>query len=242
MIVWEEEGIIIGAKRHGEQSWICHVITKNQGRYAGLLRGSRSSKKPSFSRGCRVKARWSSRLSEQLGEWKLDTLHPLSFEIFNDYHALMAFDLICHYLRSFLPERSSYPVVYEAFKNLLQVMGHEGWLAHVAQFELKLLRELGFGLKLEACAVTGTTDDLAYVSPRSGCAVHRKVGEPYQERILILPSFLVSSHSPTPSDIRAAFRLTGFFLEKHFNEPLFASIFKMRHQWIESLWNTQNNR
>lgn len=239
MIIWEEEGIIIGTKRHGERSFIYHIFTKSHGRYAGLLRGQRSISAP-FSRGAYVKARWSSRLSEHLGEWKLDPLRPLSFEIFNDYNALRAFDLVCHYLRSFLSERSAYPGVYAAFETLMGMMACDGWLAAFAHFELSLLKELGFGLKLDACAVTGAVDDLAYVSPRSGRAVQREIGVPYHDKIMTLPRFLIESHAPTPDDIRDAFTLTGFFLRKHFDEQRFEAIFKVRDQWIEHIWNNRS--
>jgi DNA repair protein RecO (recombination protein O) len=240
MITWEEDGIIIETKRHGERSFIYHIFTKTHGRYAGLVRGSRASTSAALSRGCKVKARWSSRISEQLGEWKLDPIEPLSFEIFNDYSALMALDLVCHYIRSFLSERSSYPRIYMALEGLMRAMSGTGWLASFAHFEVLLLKELGFGLKLDVCAVTGAVEDLAYVSPRSGCAVHREVGAPYHDKIMILPAFLVGSHGPTPEDIRAAFTLTGFFLEKHFNERRFTAIFKVRHHWIEHVWNSIN--
>jgi DNA repair protein RecO (recombination protein O) len=85
----------------------------------------------------------------------------------------------------------------------------------LARFELALLDELGFGLDLESCAVTGVTTDLTHVSPKSGRAVSRAAAEPYKDRLLPLPSFLAARGNASPDDIRAAFRLTGHFLHMH---------------------------
>jgi DNA repair protein RecO (recombination protein O) len=117
-----------------------------------------------------------------------------------------------------LPERDPHPRLYEVLTAVLDHLDHPGLAAELmVRFELMLLDELGFGLDLEACAATGATDDLVYVSPRSGRAVSREAGEPYRDRLLPLPAFLAgpATGEVEKADIEAAFLLTGYFLERH---------------------------
>jgi DNA repair protein RecO (recombination protein O) len=83
------------------------------------------------------------------------------------------------------------------------------------RWELDLLTSLGFGLDLTRCAATGDTADLAYVSPKSGRAVSRAAGHGYRDRLLPLPSFLISQAKPEREDVLAGLRLTGYFLDRH---------------------------
>src|SRR5262249_24866139 len=119
---------------------------------------------------------------------------------------------------------------------LLGAFGHAGWPAIYIRLELGLLQELGFGLDLECCAVTGTRGDLAYVSPRTGSAVSRAAAEPYRDKLLALPSFLASGGPPVDDDeVAIGLELTGHFLERHVfwphNKPLPAA----RSRFMETL-------
>ena len=88
--------------------------------------------------------------------------------------------------------------------------------ATIVRWELGLLDEIGYGLDLSACAATGTTDDLVYVSPKSGRAVSRSAGAPYHDRLLALPGFLTGNGGGAdPAGIVAGLRLTGGFLDRH---------------------------
>ena len=87
------------------------------------------------------------------------------------------------------------------------------------RFELGLLGALGFGLDLDSCAATGETENLIYVSPKSGRAVSAEAGAPYADKMLPLPEFLIGpktgSGRPGKTDIRAGLHLTGHFLQHH---------------------------
>ncbi len=113
--------------------------------------------------------------------------------------------------------------------------------ALVAQFELQLLAELGFGLDLKSCAATGATADLVYVSPKSGRAVSRDAGEPWQDKLLALPAFLGATHpgAPSPAELRDGFALTGFFLARHVYEPRGEPLPESRHHFIAAVARSQ---
>ncbi len=120
-----------------------------------------------------------------------------------------------------LPERDPHPALYETLGVILDALDSPMSAGELlVRYELAILNELGFGLDLGACAATGTNDDLAYVSPRTGRAVSRSAGAPYHGSLLALPPFLTRrSETPNAEDLREAFALTGYFLDRHVHEP-----------------------
>jgi len=118
-----------------------------------------------------------------------------------------------------LPEREQHPNLFSALQSLLLVLPEDGWQGAYVGWELTLLAELGFGLDLAACAATGATDDLIYVSPKSGRAVSKQAGEAYREKLLSLPQFLIGRGRLEQGSLAEGLRLTGYFLERHVLGP-----------------------
>jgi len=213
---WTGEGLIIGVRRHGETSVIAEVMVATKGRTLGLIRGGRSSKlAATLQPGNTVQVVWRARLEEHLGSFVVELIDARAANLIADRTRLYASQLICEHLR-LLPERDPHDRLLGMAVDLLDdgkaplAFGME-----LARFELALLDELGFGLDLSACAVTGTTIDLTHVSPKTGRAVSREPAKPYCDRLLRLPQFLISDAPATREDVADAFRLTGHFLEMH---------------------------
>ena len=117
-------------------------------------------------------------------------------------------------------EREAHERLYDAMVLVLESLESENhWPALLVRWELGLLEELGFGLDLSRCASTGTQDDLIYVSPKSGRAVSGMAGEPYRDKLLTLPSFLLDGNAADPADVAAGLTLTGYFLDRHLFAP-----------------------
>jgi DNA repair protein RecO (recombination protein O) len=215
---WCEEGIAVGARRHGETDVILEVLTAGRGRHLGLVRGGRSRRlRPILQPGNTLQLTWRARLHEHLGNFRVEPLVERSSVLVASGAGAFGLALAAAHLR-LLPERDPHPRLYTALTAMLDHLDQPALAAELmARFELLLLDELGFGLDLESCAATGRNDDLVYVSPRSGRAVCREAGEPYADRLLPLPGFLQQSadRSGTPEAIRQAFLLTGYFLERH---------------------------
>src|SRR6185436_3978235 len=142
----------------------------------------------------------------------------------------------CAVVDEALPEREPHPAIFEGFHAFLLSLGHEGWPAIYVRLELGLLQELGFGLDLDKCAVTGQTDDLAFVSPKSGRAVSRTAAEPYKGKLLALPGFLSTGGLPEDGvELRQGLDLTGFFLERHVFWPHNKPLPPARARFMESV-------
>ena len=213
---WSGEGLIIGVRRHGETSVIAEVMVATKGRTLGLIRGGRSSKlAATLQPGNTVQVVWRARLEEHLGSFVIELIDARAADLIADRTRLYASQLVCELLR-LLPERDPHDRLLGMAVDLLDEGKSTLALgAELACFELTLLDELGFGLDLSSCAVTGITADLTHVSPKTGRAVSREPAKPYCDRLLRLPQFLISSADPTPADVADAFRLTGHFLDMH---------------------------
>jgi DNA repair protein RecO (recombination protein O) len=220
---WTDEAIVIGTRRHGETSLIVELMTAAHGRHLGLVRGGRSRRvQPTLQPGNSVNATWRARLDGHLGHYTIEGTTERAARLIEGATGLYGIQTLAALLR-LLPERDSHPRLYDGLVAILDYLDDSliaGGL--IVRFELKLLDDLGFGLDLSECAATGGNDDLAYVSPKTGRAVSRSVGEPYHDRLLKLPTFLLEAPSEARPDAQAvveAFHLTGYFLARHVYEP-----------------------
>ena len=221
---WTDDGIVIGVRRHGESAAIVELLTRAHGRHLGLVRGGAGSRmRPLLQPGNGVRAVWRARLDEHLGTYAIEGTRLRAAALLASSHAVYGVTHLAALAR-LLPERDPHQDIYEMLEYTLDDFDDAGAAAvHLVRFELAMLSELGFGLDLENCAATGETDDLAYVSPKSGGAVSRIAGEPWRDRLLRLPGFLREGEDGTngwsDQDLQDGFRLTGLFLLRHVLEP-----------------------
>ncbi|MFC7400134.1 DNA repair protein RecO [Chelatococcus sp. GCM10030263] len=220
---WQDDGIVMGARRHGEGSVILELMTRAHGRHLGLVRGGRSPRQQAvLQAGNHVEVVWRARIEEHLGTFSVEATSLNTSRFLAAPVALYGLGAATALLR-LLPERDPHSALFDAFTVLVEHLDNASIApALLVRFELAMLAELGFGLDLTACAATGRTAELAYVSPKSGRAVSAEAGAPYRAKLLALPSFLTSARletEPSPAEVDAGFALTGFFLRRHIFEP-----------------------
>jgi DNA repair protein RecO (recombination protein O) len=220
---WIDEGIVLAARPHGESSAIVTLLTRQRGRHAGLVQGGLSSRqRPLFQPGNLLRAEWRARLSEHLGHFRVEMNVPYGAQVLDDGPSLAGLLSACTLLDTALPEREPHPAMFDGFTAFLSALGQDGWPLLYVHLELGLLQELGYGLDLARCALTGAVDDLAFVSPKSGRAVAREAAEPWREKLLALPSFLAPGGTrgdASPDDVVRGLALTEHFLERHVYWP-----------------------
>lgn len=220
---WREEAIVLGIRRLGETSVVAEVITRERGRIQGLVRGGRSRERRALLQpGNTIDAVWRARLDEHLGTLLVEPVTLRAAAIMESPAALHGAQLLASHLR-LLPERDPHPRLYDGLVEFLDAATRQEALGELAlRFEIALLEDLGFGLDLESCALTGAQNGLAYVSPRTGRAVTAAAGEPWQDKLLPLPALLTSTDpSPEllPHDLSQGFALTGHFLARDLWQP-----------------------
>jgi DNA repair protein RecO (recombination protein O) len=211
---WRDEGILLSLRAHGETSAAAEVFTALHGRYCGIVPGGASRKRAaSLQSGAQIDLVWRARLADHMGTLRVELLRDRAATAMTDKFALLALSSICALCRYALPERAAYPVLYAATCDLLDSLGQPGWLRTYALWEVLLLEETGFGLDLTQCAVTGKSEDLAYVSPRTGRAVTRDGAGIYAARLLPLPGLLIDDMAlADAAALYSALSLTGHFL------------------------------
>ncbi|MBT5076667.1 MAG: DNA repair protein RecO [Rhodospirillales bacterium] len=218
---WSDEGIIIRVRKHGETSVIVGLLTRDHGRHVGLVRGGQSRRRQGqLQTGNLVSAVWRARLSDHLGSYTLESSRDFAALVLDDPIRLKALMSLGALLDTVLAERDPHPEMFQATVMVLGALtktsDDKAALAVYVQWELELLRCLGFGLDLETCAATGGHEDLVYVSPRSGRAVSAAAGAPYHDKLLSLPAFLVEpGASISMEEIEKGLALTGAFLTQH---------------------------
>lgn len=216
------EAIILSVHKFAEHGAVVRVFGREEGIYSGVCKYALSkAQRGIFQVGNRIHAQWNARLEEHLGTLGAELLTPIAALIMQDRQLLMALSSVTTLCLHAMQERDPHPILYDAVRDLLMQMAlGEDWQESYVRFEMLLLSEAGFGLDLDQCAATGNTDDLVYVSPKSGCAVSKSAGAPYHERMLPLPAFL--RHQRAPSTLNELFdglRLTGYFLHHWLLEP-----------------------
>jgi DNA repair protein RecO (recombination protein O) len=221
-VEWRDTGFVLNARRHGESALIAELLTREHGRHAGLVRGGQSPRRRALLQpGNAVAATWRGRLSEHLGTFECELAEAHAARLLDDPDRLAALTAAVALLLAALPEREPHPDLHASFAGLLEALDSApAWATAYVIWECDLLAALGFGLDLGRCAATGTNQDLAYVSPRSGRAVSREAGRPYHDKLLPLPAFLWRGGAPgEPADIVAGLILTRHFMLHHLLEP-----------------------
>lgn len=234
---WTDEGIVLGVRRHGEANAVLDVLTLEHGRHLGMVRGGAGSRlRPILQPGNSVQVVWRARLDEHLGNYTVEGLRLRTGAMLAASAAVYGVTHLSALAR-LLPERDPHPEVLAALEEILDRIDDVRAIAPmVVRFELQLLAELGFGLDLETCAATGSAEDLAYVSPKTGRAVSRSAGEPWHDRLLPLPAFFLHEEAiPTAADVAAGFAVTGLFLSRYVTEPRGIALSDARQHFIAAV-------
>jgi len=217
---WSDQGIVLAARRHGESSAVLSLLTAHHGRHLGLVRGgSGRRQRPILQPGNQVSAVWRARLADHLGGYQVEPVRLWAADLLDDPSRLACLRAITALLDGALAEREPHPALFDGLCIVLSALSESAdWAPVYVRFELGLLGELGYGLDLGRCAVTGATTGLTHVSPRTGRAVCAEAAAPYGARLLALPGFLVDSQSVQLEPIGMAAVLDGLMLTGHFLE------------------------
>lgn len=218
---WNSRAIVLSLHKHGEGHAVLEVFAEEKGRAKGYVKGGGSRRqRPSLEPGNLVEVIWRGRLDEHLGSFRAEPVKAVAPLLFRSPARLAALNAVTGLLAASLPEREAAPEIYGETLRLLGRLTDLDeddvlWGAEVVRLEVMLLSRLGYGLDLSRCAATGETENLAYVSPKTGRAVSKKAGAPYRDQLLALPGFLIGRGEPVRADVANGFRLTGHFIERH---------------------------
>lgn len=230
-----DEAIIIKVEAFSEENMICWALMKEHGLYKGMIK-TNNKHRSQMQISNIMSFTWSARLPDQLGSFYGELLKPISMAVINDRLKLNAIRSICSILTDILPDRLKEKNIYNVtYDFILHLKDNPLWLEDYFLLELIILKELGYGLSLDACAVTGKKDDLYYVSPKSGMAVSRDIGKDYHNKLFLLPKFYSNRIKATTDDIDNAFKLNEYFINKFLYQPRNQNISSLRKNFYLSI-------
>lgn len=214
MIEWSDDGTVLSLRRHGETSAIIEVFTAGHGRHAGVVRGGASRRMvPVLQPGNQVAVTWKARLDSHLGTFTVEPRRSRPALITGDRLALAGLNAVTALLTFTMPERDPHPALYDRTTALLDLADQPDlWPLAYLHWEIALLEETGFALDLGRCAVTGQTEGLTLISPRTGRAVSAQGAGDWTDKLLPLPEILLGGGDAGGQELRAAFDVTGHFI------------------------------
>jgi DNA repair protein RecO (recombination protein O) len=231
--------IILSIRAHGEHGAIVRALTPEDGVQPGYVPGGHGRRlRPVLQPANTVLGEWRSRTAEALPALTVELTHSRA-PLYGEPLAAAALDWTTALTAAALPDAQPYPQLYQGLSGVLDAIeaapGARGWAGAVVRYELLLLAELGFGLDLARCVVTGSSDDLTHVSPKSGAAVSRAAATGYEAKLLPLPSFLTGGGTPDPAAIIDGLRVTGHFLARDLLHGRAADALAARARLVERL-------
>ncbi|MCL2567225.1 MAG: DNA repair protein RecO [Alphaproteobacteria bacterium] len=232
-----DEGILAAKFKYGESSLILSILSKNHGLQKGILKGGMAQKNKSLLEiGNILKFQKSYRSEESLGFLKVEMEESYLYKILFNKNKLLALASICELIAEFIPEKEVDEDFYNLSKSTIVVLQKEDFIRYYIQWELKLLEKIGIGLDLEKCAVSHTSDDLYYISPKTGKAVCRAVGLPYHDKLFLIPALFKDMKSAiTAENIAESFNVLNHFF-KMFTAEYHKKIPFTREQLIKNLY------
>ena len=218
MTSFSDEGYIIKQRRHGERSLILTVLTQNNGKLTGYVKNAISKNNLAiYQLGNSIKLNAYSRLEENMYSFHVELISANSVNFMASAEKLAALGSLCELCNDCLPEKENTERFYNVIDKFFKQINEDNWRTYYSYFEFSLLEYLGIGLDLSECAVTGSHENLKYVSPKSGKAVSATAGAPYADRLFLYPSYILEKkENPKPQEIGEVLKLTEFFLNKNF--------------------------
>ncbi len=239
MMHLDVSAIVLSLRAHGEHGAIVRLMTAEHGLQAAYVRGARGRRmRPVLMAGNEVAARLRARTDSQLPQAEVELVHSRGPLLAEPLPAA-AIEWATALTATALPEGQPYPRLHAALDALLAAIeaapAASGWGAALVRYELLLLAELGFGLDLERCAVSGAADDLVAVSLRSGRAVSAAEAAPFAGQLLPLPRFMREGGQADWGDIADGLELTGHFLMRDVLTDRSAPLGDARARLVERL-------
>jgi len=243
MIVWEDEALVLSSQNFSESSIILKVFTEYHGVRKGLVKGAKSKKKSyTFEGGNLITASYKARTDEMLGSLNIELLKPFSAIYLKQRIKFSAIISILNLIEFCLLENDVERDLYLYTKSLINkifISSNTAWLIDYVRWELFLLKKVGFGLELSKCILTNKTDNLKYLSPKSGCAVNKIAGEKWKKKLFILPRFFLHDTNAQKKDLIDGLKITSNFLNK-FSNSINKILPFTRREFIDNILNEKN--
>ena len=147
---WQDEGFLLSKIKFRENANIVNVFTNSRGKVSGIIYGGNSRKIRNFLQiSNKIFIIYSSKSENRIGYFKTELVEAISPKYFNDKKKTTALLSLSSILNLLLPESQPYKNLYTSLNELLKNFEQEDWIIRYINWELMLLKELGFDPFLE---------------------------------------------------------------------------------------------
>ncbi len=216
---WQDTAIVLKTIQVSEYDAVVTVYSKQHGKINGVVKGAYAKRhRPTIELGNEIKVWYQVRIEGQLGRLQVDLITPHAVPFLLQSGKLLAFNSTLSVLDTITAIGQSYEGLYDDVLHLFVVLNSDYWAYGYCKWEVAVLSLMGYGLDLSKCAATGSTEDLIFVSPKSGRAVSRAAGQIYKKKLLPLPQFLLHTHADITTvpmqQYYDSLCLSGYFIKK----------------------------
>ena len=177
-MIWDDTGFLLSKSRYNENSLISEIYTKKHGKVSGIIFGGTSKKIKNYLQiGNKIHINFNSKSENKIGYFKVEIQQPLSAIYFDNYQKLSCIISAMHLVKILTAESQTNKKIYILIENFYILLKNENWIKKYIFWELLILSEIGYGLDLKKCTVTGSKKNLFYVSPKSGKAVSYSIAK-----------------------------------------------------------------
>ena len=142
---WKDEGYLLSKHNFDENSIIIETFTLDHGKYTGIVYGGSSKKqKRNFQVGNKILLNWKSKNQNRSGYFNVELIKPISPSFFDDKKRSICILSATSILKMLLPERQTNKKIYISFENMLKNLSSDSWIKLYINWELSLIKELGF--------------------------------------------------------------------------------------------------
>jgi len=142
---WQDEGYLLSKNNFDENSLIIESFTLEHGKCAGIVYGGSSKKqKKNLQIGNKISLNWKAKGENRIGYFSTELIKPISPPFFDDKERAICILSACSILKILLPERQINKKIYLSFENFLISLFYDNWINLYIEWELSLVKELGY--------------------------------------------------------------------------------------------------
>ncbi len=225
----EDQGIVLSVYKFGDSSLIVKILSENHGPIKGLVKGVQKNISM-LQAGNLIHFSWNARLSDHLGMIVPTLEKAYTLLNFGEYQKILSISSLSSLIDALIPEREYSADIYQKYIDYMENLDSPSWMENYVMLELYILEKCGFGFDLTRCAVSGSNDNISYISPKTGSAVAKDVGEPYKNRLFSIPKFFLEPFETAENlpnsmqEVIDGLEITRYFLAKHFFAESLAKI------------------
>lgn len=219
----EDIGFIISIKKFEENSLLVKILSKDNGIISGYVKHIKKNRND-YQMGNLVKIIWSAKSIEQLGTMRIELIRSYLSNFLYSRFYLHLIESISILLNTLIYERFECDL-FDLLTEIFDLISLDNKIATIEKyllFENRLLNIIGTGIIFDREAL----ENLYYISPKTGLAVSKAKGEPYRDRLLLLPPVFKNMKIQSRSDIYDGFEIMNFFLRRYFNDENYQNKYK----------------